>query len=351
MSQEQTDSVAVSQKLIVGVDMAKAEFAAGSVWNEQYKYQGKSSNNQQACREFIAAMETLKQESGAEAIHLIIEPTGGYEAQLVSQAYQQQWRVTLVNPLTVRHWQQGRGKRGKADRLDTQMLTLFGADKNPPAQQPTDEAAAQLDSLLRRKDDLLKLWRSESNRHEQAERQPHTAKAVCASLQRTLAALQQELETLETAIQQLFADHAQLARQLKQLLSVPSIGKKSAPYLLALFHRFTAKTSGNGTAKQLVAFVGLDPGCPLGPFESGSSIHHRPTISKQGDAPMRSRLFLCALGGVRGNNRLKAIYTSLTARGKAKKLALIACARKALVWAWAVFTQDTTFDPSHFANA
>jgi hypothetical protein len=66
---------------------------------------------------------------------------------------------------------------------------------------------------------------------------------------------------------------------------------------------------------------------------------------------MRSRLFLCALGGVRGNNRLKEIYTSLTARSKAKKLALIACTRKALVWAWAVFTQDTTFDPSHPAKA
>lgn len=59
-----------------------------------------------------------------------------------------------------------------------------------------------------------------------------------------------------------------------------------------------------------------------------------------------TRLFLCALGGVRGKNRLKDIYTALTARGKAKKLALVACARKALVWAWAVFTQDTTFDPA-----
>lgn len=347
MSHEQTDSLTVSQKLMVGVDMAKTEFAGGSVWKGQYSYHGKQTNNEQACTAFLETMEKLKQEKGAEAIHLIIEPTGGYEAQLVSLAYQRQWRVTLVNPLTVRHWQQGRGKRGKADRLDTQMLTLFGADKNPPTQRPTDEAAAQLDSLLRRKDDLLKLWQSESNRLEQALRLPNLPNAVRESLQRTRAALQQELETIETAIRQLFVEHATLARQLKQLLSVPAIGQKSAPYLLALLHRFDAKTNGSGTAKQLVAFVGLDPQ----PFESGSSIHHRPTISKQGDAPMRSRLFLCALGGVRGNNRLKEIYTSLTARGKAKKLALIACTRKALVWAWAVFTQDTTFDPSHPAKA
>lgn len=350
MCTEQTDRMVVSQKLIVGVDIAKAEFAAGSVWQAQYQYHGKCANTVQDCTVFIERLEQLQQACGAEAIHLILEPTGGYEAQLVSQAYQRQWRVTLAGarwaPLTVRHWQQGRGKRGKADRLDTQMLTLFGADKNPPAQQPTDEAAAQLDSLLRRQTDLQQLLQSERNRREQAALNPHTPKAVLDSLDRTLEALAQELALLEQAIRQLFADHAALAHQLKQLLSVPGIGKKSAPYLLVFFHRFKAKTNGQGTAKQIVAFAGLDPQ----PFESGSSVHQRPTISKQGDATIRSKLFLCALGGVRGANRLKDIYTALCARGKAKKLALVACARKALVWAWAVFTQDTTFDSAHFVN-
>jgi transposase len=346
MNTAQTDSLAVSQKLIIGVDIAKAEFAAGTVWQAQYHYQGKQANTVEACRVFAEHMETLQQASGATAIHLIIEPSGGDEGPLVSEAYRRQWRVTLVNPLTVRHWQQGRGKRGKADRLDTQMLTLFGADQNPPTQQPTDEAAAQLASLLRRKDDLQLLIRSERNRLEQATFQPTTPLAVCQSIQRTIEALEQELERMEKAIHQLFDDPITLARQLKQLISVPGIGQKSAPYLLAFCHRFQAKTAGTGTAKQIVAFAGLDSQ----PFESGASIHHRPTLSKQGDASIRSRLFMCALGGIRGHNRLKDIYTSLCARGKAKKLALVACARKALVWAWSVFIQDTIFDPAHLVN-
>ncbi|MCX6049185.1 MAG: transposase [Chloroflexi bacterium] len=280
-------------------------------------------------------------------VHLIIEPTGGYEVALVSEAYRRQWRVTLVNPLTVRRWHQGRGKRGKADRLDTQMLTLFGADQNPPAQPPTDEAAAHLDSLLRRQDDLQQLLRSERNRREQTGLNPNTPKAVSESIQRTLDALEQELAAIEQALRQLFTDHVALTHQLKQLISVPGIGQKSAPYLLAFCHRFYPKTNGTGTAKQIVAFAGLDPQ----PFESGLSVHRRPTISKQGAAAIRSKLFMCALGGVRGRNRLKDIYTALCARGKAKKLALVACARKALVWAWSVFIHDTTFDPAHFLKA
>lgn len=347
MNTATTDTIAVTSKLIVGVDIAKADFAVATVWCEQHTYCGKTPNNPAECVAFANRMEELQQACGAETIHLVLEPTGGYELQLVSEAYRRNWRVTLVNPLTVRHWQQGRGKRGKTDRQDAIMLAAFGADKNPPHQQPTDEAAAALDSLLRRQTDLEQLLRSERNRLGQVLLNPHTPQAVQQSIQHMIESLEQECVAIKAAIQLLFANHVKLARQLKQLCSVPAIGKKSAPYLLALFHRFYAKTSGNGTAKQLVAFVGLDPKS----HDSGTSVHRRPTISKQGDSPMRSRLFLCALGGVRGRNHLHTLYSSFLARGKAKKLALVACARKALVWAWAVFTQDTTFDSARFVNA
>lgn len=52
-----------------------------------------------------------------------------------------------------------------------------------------------------------------------------------------------------------------------------------------------------------------------------------------------------ALGGVRGKNILSAFYQRLVGRGKAKRLALVASARKILVWAWAVFLSQTDFDP------
>lgn len=47
-------------------------------------------------------MEHQAKAVGTTVIHLIIEPTGGYEAQLVVEAYRRHWLVTLVNPLTVR---------------------------------------------------------------------------------------------------------------------------------------------------------------------------------------------------------------------------------------------------------
>jgi hypothetical protein len=233
MGTEKTDAIAVTSKLIVGVDIAKADFAVATVWCEQHTYSGKTPNNPAECVAFANRMEELQQTCGAETIHLVLEPTGGYELQLVSEAYRRNWRVTLVNPLTVRHWQQGRGKRGKTDRQDAIMLAAFGADKNPPHQQPTDEAAAALDSLLRRQTDLEQLLRSERNRLGQVLLNPHTPQAVQQSIQHMIETPEQECVAIKAAIQLLFANHVKLARQLKQLCSVPAIGKKSAPYLLA----------------------------------------------------------------------------------------------------------------------
>ena len=66
---------------------------------------------------------------------------------------------------------------------------------------------------------------------------------------------------------------------------------------------------------------------------------------------MRSLLYMSALGGARGHNVLREFYQRLVAAGKPKKLALIAAARKILVWAWAVFRDHADFDPTRANGA
>lgn len=328
-------------QLMVGVDSAKASFTTATVWADQVTYQGETPNTATGCASFAADMEQKAKTCGASVIHLIIEPTGGYEAQLVAEAYRRQWWVTQVNPLSVRRWAQGRGKRVKTDRADALVLAQFGLETNPAPQRPLDDAAAELDSLLRRQTDLEKLLHSERNRLAQAGLHPKRSPTIQQSIQRIIEVLEQELSTIQDEIQSLIAHHEDLSHQIKLLLSVPGIGAKIAPALLVALHRFLAKTNDQGTAKQFTALLGLDPA----PFESGSSVRKHTTISRQGDGLLRSKLFLGALGGVRGNNPLRTFYQSLLARGKAKKLALVAASRKILVWALAVFTQDTPFDP------
>jgi transposase len=90
----------------------------------------------------------------------------------------------------------------------------------------------------------------------------------------------------------------------------------------------------------LVAYVGLDPQ----PQESGVSVWRPALISRQGDRGMRARLYMGALGALRGGNPVHAFSQRLVDRGKPKTVALVAAARKLLVWAWAVFISGQPCD-------
>ena len=68
-----------------------------------------------------------------------------------------------------------------------------------------------------------------------------------------------------------------------------------------------------------------------------------------GDKVTRNKLYMGALGGVRGQNVLTDFYKRLVGRGKAKRLALVAAARKILVWSWAVYVNEVDFDPTKAA--
>jgi transposase len=136
--------------------------------------------------------------------------------------------------------------------------------------------------------------------------------------------------------------HAALAAAVRRLKTVPGVGAKTVVPLLVLLYRWQVLTNGQGSAKGLTAYVGLDPQ----PYESGTSVRKPATISRMGDRVLRRKLYMGALGGIRGQNPLRAFYQRLVGRGKQKRVALVAAERKLLVWAWKVFQTQTDFDPA-----
>jgi transposase len=329
----------------VGVDVAKASLSVALSGNQAAAWAVREfANSARGILELLVEVQRLQP---GQPLHLVVEPTGGYEAELVAAAYQAGWAVSLVNPYQVRQWAKGQGRRSKTDRQDALLLAAYAAETQPPAQAPLPEEVEQVAELEQRKEQLEKLLRSETNRLGQAQSRPRTPPAVLQSLQRTVEQLRQELATVEQAIKQPFAAQPALAAQRKLLLTVPGVGEKVVNYLLVLLHRFAARTAQQGDGKALTAFLGLDPVL----HESGRTVHGRPTISKMGDKRGRTLLYLGALGGIGGNNPLRTFYRALVARGKAKKLALVAAAHKILLWAWAVFRTHTPFDKSRYAHS
>jgi transposase len=333
----------MAHHVYVGVDIAQAKIDA-AVWQSSTGTALNSfSNTPAGFEQLLVRMQTVLPACDTQIV-LVLEPTGGYELGLVAFAYVHGWQVCLPNPKQVRDFAKSRGRRAKTDAQDALLLAQFGAEQQPEPQQELPAHIQELAELLHRREDLQQLKRSESNRLIGFQQRPRPAQAVIQSLERTIAALDAELATIEQAIHDLVQRDPNLKREAKRLRSVPGVGEKNVLPILLLFYRWRARTSGRGTPKGLVAFAGLDPQ----PYDSGRSVHKRATISKMGDRAVRHYLYMGALGGVRGKNALRTFYHRLVSRGKAKRLALVAAAHKILIWAWAVFSQDVDFDPSRF---
>lgn len=330
--------------LALGVDIAAATFTAALHEPTQGVDLGEFPNQPDGFEALRAALAPFME--GEVVVHLVAEVTGGYELPLLSFAFEEGWQVSTPNPKQLRDWAKGIGMRAKTDRQDARLLARFAAERQPPAQQPVPEAVQALDSLLKRRGDLEKMLREERNRAHALGYRPHAHAHARSSIERLIQLLEEELTELERQIKKHLAANPELAAQARALRSVPGVGAKGVLPLLVLLARWEALTAGKGTAKGLTAYVGLDPV----PHDSGTSVRRVAHISRQGNRLMRRLLFMGALGGVRGRNPLRAFYQQLIGRGKAKKLALIAAARKILLWALAVFRSGQRFDRSRHAN-
>ncbi|MCZ7569058.1 MAG: IS110 family transposase [Ardenticatenaceae bacterium] len=333
--------------LPVGVDMSKATFQA-AIWRSSAgQTLGEYGNRRPDFETFATRGHQIQQEEGYETVHLVVEPTGGYEQGLVAFAYDQGWRISLPNPRHVREWAKASGRRAKTDAQDTLLLAHFAAERQQPAQQPLPCEVRELDSLLKRRDALEAMPRQERNRPEAYQHHPHAHPGLAGSFERLITTLEEELRTVQDEIERHVQRHSPIAAHVGRLTQIPGIGPRTVPPLLVLLFRWHALTGGRRSAKRFIALTGLDPQ----PFQSGASVHKRTTISRLGDRAMRRRLSMAALGGLRGTNPFRDFYDRLVGRGKPKKVAPIAAARKLATWAWAVFASETDFDPARVAPA
>lgn len=329
--------------MYLGVDISKATFDSAACANGQTTNCGEFANEETGWTKLGQQAETLAKKEGCDTIHLVIEPTGGYHMGLVAFAFERGWQVSLPNPKLVRDWAKAMGVRVKNDKVDSRILAEYGQARRPEPENQLPEHVAALDSLLRRQEDLEKMLRDERNRRHALAYKPHVSPQAKASIDRLIQLLEQELAEVEQAIQEHVNHHDDLKKNRRLLHKIPGVGPKTVLPLLVFLYRWEARTAGQGTLKGIVAFAGLDPQ----PYESGSSVRKRPTISKMGCSFTRHKLFMAAKGGVRAKaGPLRLFYDRLRGRNKPYRLTIVAAARKILTWAFIVFSRQEPFNPA-----
>ena len=150
---------------------------------------------------------------------------------------------------------------------------------------------------------------------------------VLADIERLQARRTDELRRLIAALR----SHADLARRFELVLSVSGIGERTA---LALVLRMPEL--GKLSREQAAALAGLAPFVQQSGRWTGE-----PHIAG-GRSRLRRSLYAAALpAAFRWNSALKALDRRLIERGKPHTVALVACARKLLIFANTVVARGT----------
>jgi transposase len=245
---------------------------------------------------------------------IVLEATGGFEVPVVAALAAAGLTPAVVNPRQARRFAEGVGRLAKTDPLDAAVLAHFAEAVRPEPRPVPDAQARALGDLLARRRQLVGMRVSEQHRL------PTASGPIRQGIQRHIAYLDRQVKGIEGALAAAVqASPAWRARD-ELLRSAPGVGPQVSRTLLADLPEL-----GTASGRQLAAL------CGLAPFNRDSGRRQGPRGISGGRSHVRAALYQAALVAMRWNAPLRAVYEGLLARGKAKKVALIAVARRLLV--------------------
>jgi transposase len=310
----------MSDSRYVGIDVSKAHLdvavgSDGELW--------RVSNDESGHAQLLEKLREVK------TALVVMEASGGYEAVAAGVLWNAGLGVAVVNPRQVRDFARGMGKLAKTDAIDARVLALFGEKVPIEVRAPLDAQARDLQAMVLRRRQLIEMLTMEKNR-----------RALIPS-GRARKSLDKHIEWLEEAIRRASSDIDQAVRQSPMwreaedlLRTVKGVGAVTARTLLAELPEL-----GRLNRKKIAALVGVAP------FNRDSGMFKGKRMIQGGRSHVRTVLYMAAVTAARCNPVIRPLYERLIARGKEKKVALVACIRKLLTILTAMMRDQARFIP------
>jgi transposase len=296
----------VSDSVFVGIDVSSQTLEVAST-AESRTWQ--VSNDGAGIEQLVHQLTALRPDL------VVLEATGGYEFEAACTLQAAGLAVAVVNPRTARDFARAMGALAKTDALDARMLALFARtlhqrpDRERFVKPLADAELQRLQALVLRRRQLVQMLTSERQRM----RLSHVA--ARPSIERVIEFLKRELGDSDADVaSHVQRHHADLAAALT---SVPGIGAASVAVLLAELPEL-----GQLDRRRAAALVGV---APLN-RDSGQMRGQRAIWG--GRAEVRRTLYMATLVAVRHCAAFRVFYERLLAKGKRKKVALVAAMRK-----------------------
>lgn len=274
------------------------------------------------------AIVTFIEENKSETPLVVLESTGGYERLAVECLSNAGFTVHVAHPNKVKAFAKAKGKLAKTDSIDAKLLSEYGRFINPnEIRELPSKQHQELQLLAGRLEQLKQIHHQESCRLGIA-----SSKAIKQSHELIIKIIKKEIAEIEAKILSFIKADSMLKEKYNLLRSMKGVGPVLAMVLLVDLPEL-----GKTTKKEVAALVGVAPITNQSGQKTGKA------MTKYGRHGIRKVLYMAALSASRYNIRLKVFYEHLIAKGKLKKVAIVAVMRKMLVILNAMMQSKTCF--------
>lgn len=292
-------------------------------------------NNSNGFKEFDQWIKKHRKVDGS--LKIVMEATGVYHEHLAWYLHELDYSVYIVLPLRAKRYMQSLGQKSKNDQLDAVGLADMGMQQELERWLPCSRNLLGLRSLTRQVEMLQETRTSLKNQLEAAEYLAFCDKMVINNFKSLIKAVEKDITKLKTRIAQFVQEDEVLNQKYQLVEGIKGLG-------LLSFATIVAETSGFElfkSQKQLVSYSGYDV------IENQSGTRTGKTrISKQGNKHIRRILHMASLNMVKYRVEPFAnLYARIEERTKIKMKGYVAVQRKLLCMIYALWKNDTAFDP------
>jgi len=261
---------------------------------------------------------------------IALEATGKYHRLAHELLHDAGFDVAVINPFRSRQFADSMGKLAKTDTIDAKVIANFAGLMQPkPTIPPSKQHKTLRDLNVARRQVLDQI--GDLSRQLGSTDHPLAASQIRARIKMA----ERHKEALEKEIKKQIQAQDDLKHKFNILTSIPGVGVITATTLLTDLNEL-----GEVNSREISALAGLAP------MNRDSGLKRGVRCIRGGRKYVRNMLYMCAVGQSRTNGSMGCFYRRLIAQGKNPKVALVAVARKIIILANTLITEDRCWTPT-----
>lgn len=266
---------------------------------------------------------------------ILLEPSGGYEIEVIAALFDAELPVVSQNPRQVRNFAKACGKLAKTDKIDALVLAEMARAIEPQRRPPKPKELREFSGLVKRRTDLLENITVETNR-----KRMETNAFARADIEAHIKYLRQRVKAIEAMIRQYIKENEEWKEKDRIVRSFKGAGPVLSSVQIAHLPELGALSR-----KEIAALVGVAPfNCDSGQFCGRRRVWG-------GRVQVRNVLYMAALCAIKCNSTIKTFYERLKENGKPFKVAMTACMRKIITTLNAMVRDREEWCENHQAAA